>query len=206
MGDYKKAGKKKVEGKKAPVVVYKKAGSSKLYVMRKGRMMSYVNYKKMCAKKLMAKVAKKVSKVRKVRKVRKGGESCNHMQGGDETSEIPGRLTNPSEHFVERKISETKFEDMDNGLYEGGRSLRRQRQQSKLRYRGGNEPELVSVPEHLQVKELMPNGEGFQDLNKLLGGTRRYRRSSRSKQSVRKQSTRSRSRSRSRSRTRKSRK
>ena len=88
MGDYKKAGKKKIEGKKIPVVVYKKTGSSKLYVMRKGRMMSYVSYKKMCAKKLMAKVAKKVSKVRKVRKVRKGGEGCSNNENFSQESKM----------------------------------------------------------------------------------------------------------------------
>ena len=83
MSDYKKAGSKKIEGKNTKVVVYKKSGSSKLYVKRKGRMMNFVNYKKMCTKKLAAKkVSKvhkvhKVHKVRKVRKVRKGGSSCN---------------------------------------------------------------------------------------------------------------------------------
>ena len=81
MSDYKKAGSKKIEGKKTKVVVYKKTGSSKLYVKRKDRMMNFVNYKKMCAKKLMAKKSG-TSKVRKVRKVRKGGSSCNQQQSG----------------------------------------------------------------------------------------------------------------------------
>ena len=83
MSDYKKAGSKKIEGKKTKVVVYKKSGSSKLYVKRKGRMMNFVNYKKMCAKKLAAK------KVSKVRKVRKGGSSCSQQQyGGYEENEM----------------------------------------------------------------------------------------------------------------------
>ena len=91
MSDYKKAGSKKIEGKKTKVVVYKKSGSSKLYVKRKGRMMNFVNYKKMCAKKLAAKKVSKVRKVRKVskvskvskaRKVRNGGSSCSQQQNG----------------------------------------------------------------------------------------------------------------------------
>ena len=229
MGDYKKAGKKKVEGKKTPVVVYKKTGSSKLYVMRKGRMMSYVNYKKMCAKKLMAKVAKKVSKVRKVRK---GGESCNHMQGGYETSVSPEGLTNPPGNFIEDMTSE----NMDTGSYDGGRSLRRQRQQRQQRQkqqkqqkqkqqiqkqkqqiqkqqrqkqRGGEEKLHITtdnVQEMIQMpSEPFTNSEGGFEKD-ILGGAKKYRRSSRSKQSVRKQSTRSRSRSRSRSKSRISRK
>lgn len=75
MTEYKKVGKKKIEGKKQPINVYKKAGSSKLYVMHKtakGKFMSYVNYKKMYAKKVAAKkvASKKVVK-RKVVKRRR---------------------------------------------------------------------------------------------------------------------------------------
>ena len=135
MGDYKKAGKKKVEGKKTPVVVYKKAGSSKLYVMRKGRMMSYVNYKKMCAKKLMAKVAKKVSKVRKVRKntqvrkVRKGGEGCgNHEE-----------FSQPN---VMDKLEFMTDNSEPKNIMGGGQQQRRQqqrRQQQRRQQQGGEE-------------------------------------------------------------------
>ena len=213
MGDYKKAGKKKVEGKKTPVVVYKKAGSSKLYVMRKGRMMSYVNYKKMCAKKLMAKVAKKVSKVRKVRKVRKGGEGC----GNRENFLSDNKVTNDEEMAPSAEIEEIvggrrqkqRRQQQQQQQQQQQRQLRRQRQLRKQRQlrrqRGGNvtlsEGDFNSLSKSEQ-DQMIANMQGESFTNSpedvLSGGARRYRRSSRSKQSVRKQRTRSRSRSRSR--------
>ena len=137
MSDYKKAGSKKVEGKKTKVVVYKKSGSSKLYVKRKGRMMNFVNYKKMCAKKLAAKKVSKVRKVRKgskVRKVRKGGSSCSQLQnGGNEELEM------------ERDILQGGGRKTQNN----SRSQQQQRQQLRklrnlLRQRGGYESFLVN--------------------------------------------------------------
>ena len=139
MGDYKKAGKKKIEGKKIPVVVYKKTGSSKLYVMRKGRMMSYVNYKKMCAKKIMVKAAKKVSMVRKVRKVRKGGEGCSNNENFSQESKMEEH-DNMNDNY-EQDIS------MDGGKKQKRQQQKRQqqkrqkqkRQQQKRQQQGGNE-------------------------------------------------------------------
>ena len=130
MGDYKKAGKKKIEGKKIPVVVYKKTGSSKLYVMRKGRMMSYVNYKKMCAKKIMVKAAKKVSMVRKVRKVRKGGEGCSNNENFSQESKMEEH-DNMNDNY-EQDIS------MDGGK-------KQKRQQQKRQQQGGNEDLSITL-------------------------------------------------------------
>ena len=75
--------KKKIKGMKDPVTVYKKAGSSKLYVRCNGRMRSYVSYKKSCLKKISAKKAKPVRRKTRVR----GGSACNmgqHEQQGGE--------------------------------------------------------------------------------------------------------------------------
>lgn len=148
MSDYKKAGSKKVEGKKTKVVVYKKSGSSKLYVKRKGRMMNFVNYKKMYAKKLAAKKVSKVHKVRKVRKVRKGGSSCSQEQNGG------------YEEIVEA-MGEESLKDVEvlgGGNINQTNSLsqqRRQRQQllklrNLLRQRGGYE-------------SILDNAEPFQE-------------------------------------------
>ena len=60
MTEYKKVGSKTIAGKKAPVSVYKKNGSNKLYVKRNGLMISYVSYKKSFAKKLLGKTLNKV--------------------------------------------------------------------------------------------------------------------------------------------------
>lgn len=155
MSDYKKAGSKKVEGKKTKVVVYKKSGSSKLYVKRKGRMMNFVNYKKMCAKKLAAKKVSKVRKVRKVskvRKVRKGGSSCSQLQnGGNEELE--------QEHFQENE------QDIILGggrkTQNNSRSQQQKKQQQKkqlrklrnlLRQRGGYESFLVNAEKFEEPK------------------------------------------------------
>jgi len=148
MGDYKKAGKKKIEGKKIPVVVYKKTGSSKLYVMRKGRMMSYVNYKKMCAKKIMVKAAKKVSmvrKVHKVRKVRKGGEGCSNNENFSQESKMEEH-DNMNDNY-EQDIS------MDGGKKQKRQQQKRQqqkrqkqkRQQQKRQQQGGNEDLSITL-------------------------------------------------------------
>jgi len=145
MGDYKKAGKKKIEGKKIPVVVYKKTGSSKLYVMRKGRMMSYVNYKKMCAKKIMVKAAKKVSMVRKVRKVRKGGEGCSNNENFSQESKMEEH-DNMNDNY-EQDIS------MDGGKKQKRQQQKRQqqkrqkqkRQQQKRQQQGGNEDLSITL-------------------------------------------------------------
>ena len=164
MSDYKKAGSKKVEGKKTKVVVYKKSGSSKLYVKRKGRMMNFVNYKKMYAKKLAAKkVSKvhkvhKVHKVRKVRKVRKGGSSCSQEQNGGYEEMV--------EEIVE-KMGEESFKD--DGLLGGGNrnqtnslsQQRRQRQQLRelrnlLRQRGGYESFVDNLDNAVTVQEALP--------------------------------------------------
>ena len=89
MTEYKKVGTKKIDGKKQPVNVYKKAGSSKLYVMHKtvkSKFMSYVNYKKMYAKKLAAKKVVKSKVVKRRRPTSKrGGQGCGYnMDGGYE--------------------------------------------------------------------------------------------------------------------------
>jgi hypothetical protein len=83
-------------------------------------MMNFVNYKKMCAKKLAAKKVSKVRKVRKVskvRKVRKGGSSCSQLQnGGNEDQEMESE-------FVQEK---------NEGLLGGGRrNLNRSRSQKQ---------------------------------------------------------------------------
>jgi hypothetical protein len=150
MSDYKKAGSKKVEGKKTKVVVYKKSGSSKLYVKRKGRMMNFVNYKKMYAKKLAAKkVSKvhKVHKVHKVRKVRKGGSSCSQEQnGGYEEGET----------FQNDDLLGGGNRNQTNSLSQ----QRRQRQQLRelrnlLRQRGGYES-VLDIDNAVTVQEALP--------------------------------------------------
>lgn len=145
MSDYKKAGSKKIEGKKTKVVVYKKSGSSKLYVKRKGRMMNFVNYKKMCAKKLAAK------KVSKVRKVRKGGNSCSQQQNGG------------------NEDMEGAFNEEDTGrLLEGGKkkqknSRTQQRQKFRnlrnlLSQRGGDESILSNMADDKEAfQEVTPD-------------------------------------------------
>ena len=69
MGEYKLVGKKSVSGKKK--LVYSKAGSRKLYVKSKGRMMNIIKYKKMKSKDSAKPVKKVVRKSRKSRKSRK---------------------------------------------------------------------------------------------------------------------------------------
>lgn len=191
--DYKKAGKKKVEGKKTPVVVYKKTGSSKLYVMRKGRMMSYVNYKKMCAKKLMAKVDNKVSKVHKVRKVRKvrkvhKGGDCggNHKEGFSEQD--VNEDVNEDGGSQETMTNDVKEVSTGGKLQKQRKSLRqRQRLRLRLRQRGG-EGDITEMMS--EEKNLENTGNG------LLGGARNNncRCSSRTNQSLKKRRSRSRSR------------
>ena len=71
MGEYKLVGKKSVMGKKK--LTYSKAGSRKLYVKSKGRMMNIVKYKKMKLKAVAKSVKKVVKKV--VRKSKKSKKS-----------------------------------------------------------------------------------------------------------------------------------
>ena len=86
MTEYKKVGTKKIEGKAKKINVYKKTGSNKLYVMyktAKGKVISYTNYKKMCAKKLTQKKVVK-RKVVKRKVVKRGGQGYGYnMDGGN---------------------------------------------------------------------------------------------------------------------------
>jgi len=83
MTEYKKVGSKTIAGKKAPVSVYKKNGSNKLYVKRNGLMISYVSYKKSFAKKLLGKTLNKVKKPnQKTRRRYTMGGDCANMKGG----------------------------------------------------------------------------------------------------------------------------
>ena len=100
MTEYKKVGSKTIAGKKAPVSVYKKKGSNKLYVKRNGRMISYVSYKKSFAKKLLGKTLNKVKKPnQKTRRRYTMGGDCANMKGGmyelfDESHEDKSQITN----------------------------------------------------------------------------------------------------------------
>ena len=100
MTEYKKVGSKTIAGKKAPVSVYKKKGSNKLYVKRNGRMISYVSYKKSFAKKLLGKTLNKVKKPnQKTRRRYTMGGECANMKGGmyelfDESHEDKSQITN----------------------------------------------------------------------------------------------------------------
>lgn len=70
MTDYKECSKKSINGRTR--VLYTKPGSTKKYLKHKGRMMSLVNYKKMCANK------ETVTKPKK--RVRRGGNLDANIQ------------------------------------------------------------------------------------------------------------------------------
>ena len=99
MVDYKKVGSKKITGKKTPVSVYKKNGSNKLYVKRKGKMVSYVTYKKSFTKKLLGNTLKKVKKT-KVKKT-KVKPRRRYTMGGDCSAEHISNEGFMSEYFNE---------------------------------------------------------------------------------------------------------
>jgi hypothetical protein len=82
MGDYKKCGSVVIEGKKR--TLYEKAGTTKKYVQRKGRMMNVVKYRKMVAKKAaVATPVKRVNKARKTPKRRGGYAEAEESKGGN---------------------------------------------------------------------------------------------------------------------------
>jgi hypothetical protein len=85
MGDYKKCGSVVIEGKKR--TLYSKAGSTKKYVQRKGRMMNVVKYKKMCAKKA-AMAVPKVKKSRKTPKRRGGYADSEESKAGNLVNDL----------------------------------------------------------------------------------------------------------------------
>lgn len=123
MTDYKKVGTKKIEGKKQPVNVYKKAGSSKLYVIHKtakSKFMSYVNYKKMYAKKVAAKkvVKRKVVKRRRPTSKRGGNVLYETKWGatGGEDIAMTGKdlgLSLPKEYDMDQNTDMDQDTDMN---------------------------------------------------------------------------------------------
>ena len=109
MVDYKKVGSKTITGKKTPVSVYKKSGSNKLYVKRKGKMVSYVTYKKSFTKKLLGNTLKKVKKT-KVKKT-KVKPRRRYTMGGDCSAEHISNEGFMSEYFNENIENHEKMTD-----------------------------------------------------------------------------------------------
>lgn len=203
MTEYKKVGKKKIEGKKQPINVYKKAGSSKLYVMHKtakGKFMSYVNYKKMYAKKVAAKkvASKKVVKSKVVKRRRstskRGGQGCGYNMNGGYEKEFAYKLGGSFDDAItgieyENSVEDDILEKIKNqGEQEGGRKSRKSRKDRKGR-KGGSGcgyHELSGGKKNNRKKNLKKKGgnsndddvledeNGFNDENLLLGGRRKF--------------------------------
>ena len=197
MTEYKKVGKKKIEGKKQPVNVYKKAGSSKLYVMHKtakSKFMSYVNYKKMYAKKVAAKKVVKRKVVVKKRKptAKRGGQGCGYnMNGGYEKEfayKLGGSLDDAITGIEYEKSAEDKILDeipVDNkiqGEQEGGRKGRKGRKGgSGCGYHelsGGKKKrgiyKSIKKGGDSSDNDVLEDKNGFNDENLLLGGRRKF--------------------------------
>ena len=199
MTEYKKVGKKKIEGKKQPVNVYKKAGSSKLYVMHKtakSKFMSYVNFKKMYAKKVAAKKVVKRKVVVKKRKptAKRGGQGCGYnMNGGYEKEfayKLGGSLDDAITGIEYEKSAEDKILDEipSNHTYEENPQAGQEGGKRKQR-KGGSGcgyHELSGGKKKRGIYKSIKNGgdssdndvledkNGFNDENLLLGGRRKF--------------------------------
>lgn len=202
MTEYKKVGTKKIEGKKQPVNVYKKAGSSKLYVMHKtakSKFMSYVNFKKMYAKKVAAKkvVKRKVVVKRRRPTSKRGGQGCGYnMNGGYEKEfayKLGGSLDDAITGIEYEKSAEDKILDeipadhKNQGEQEGGRKGRKGKKSKNYR-KGGSGcgyHELSGGKKSKNYKAAKKGGDsydnddledknGFNDENLLLGGRRKF--------------------------------
>ena len=182
------AKKKKIKGMKDPVTVYKKAGSSKLYVKCKGRMRSYVSYKKSCLKKLSAKKAKPVKRKTRVR----GGNGCNMDQGAQQGGEFSGDLLSgggnklKSQKYLksQNKLSQRQKGGIIDSILknvvsmeqQGGAGAKRRRRRGRRgRTKGGSE-DGMDMSTHQQMEEYENNVED--DPSSVLGGGRRRRRRS----------------------------
>ena len=194
--------KKKIKGMKDPVTVYKKAGSSKLYVRCNGRMRSYVSYKKSCLKKISAKKAKPVRRKTRVR----GGSACNmgqHEQQGGENIIYSENLAQGGTNLKSQSKSKSKsksksqsqsqkggiFGNLFNSLDElqlpqGGGAKGRRRGRGRARGRGGGikggttndfDIDTLKQMEQMEQMEQMDQVEEYENEDKegLLGGGRR---------------------------------
>ena len=177
---------------KDPVTVYKKAGSSKLYVRCNGRMRSYVSYKKSCLKKILAKKAKPVRRKTRVR----GGGSCNmdqRVQQGGENSLYSDNLIQGGTNRKSQSQSQKGgiFGNLFNSLDElqlpqggGAKGRRRGRGRGRARGRGGGikggttndfDIDTLKQMEQMEQMEQMDQVEEYENEDKegLLGGGRR---------------------------------
>ena len=194
MTEYKKVGTKKIDGKKQPVNVYKKAGSSKLYVMHKtakSKFMSYVNFKKMYAKKVAAKkvVKRKVVKRRRPTSKR-GGQGCGYnMDGGYEKEfayKLGGTLDDAITGIEYEKSAEDKILDeipadhKIQGEQEGGKKGKKgkkgKRGGSGCGYHelnGGAKKKRRAKKGGNSDDDFLDENNGFNNDDLLLGGARR---------------------------------
>ena len=201
MTEYKKVGTKKIDGKKQPVNVYKKAGSSKLYVMHKtakSKFMSYVNYKKMYTKKVAAKkvVKRKVVKRRRPT-TKRGGQGCGYNMDGGYEKEFAyelggGTLDNAITGIEYEKNALDKITDkilQSNQPYEeshqegqegGKRKQRKQRKQRKggsgcgyHELNGGAKKKRRAKKGGNSDDDVLDENNGFNNDDLLLGGARR---------------------------------
>ena len=193
MTEYKKVGTKKIDGKKKPVNVYKKAGSSKLYVMHKtakSKFMSYVNFKKMYAKKVASKkvVKRKVVKRRRPTSKR-GGQGCGYNMDGGYEKEFAYKLgggtldnavtgieyeKNAIDKIIDEIPSNQTYEENPQAGQEGGK--RKQRKGGS----GCGYHELNGGAKKRRAKkggnsddDVLDENNGFNNDDLLLGGARR---------------------------------
>ena len=174
--------KKKIKGMKDPVTVYKKAGSSKLYVRCNGRMRSYVSYKKSCLKKISAKKAKPVRRKTRVR----GGSSCNMDQRAQQGGENIIYSENLAQGGTNLKNSQKAGGFLD-GLFDldklqlpqdGGAKRRRGRRGGRggRCKKGGSDDFDMDTLNQMEQNDQMGNVEEYEneeDEGSLLGGGRR---------------------------------
>lgn len=196
MTEYKKVGTKKIEGKKQPVNVYKKAGSSKLYVMHKtakSKFMSYVNFKKMYAKKVAAKkvVKRKVVVKRRRPTSKRGGNVLYETKwgatGGEDIA-MTGKdlgLSLPKEHDMDQDTDMDKVADMDQNtdVTVGGRKNRNNKNRINKSKKGGSGCGYhEAMNGGLRRRRKGGNIEDNEyNLDELLGGARGRKKSSKGK-------------------------
>ncbi len=194
MTEYKKVGTKKIDGKKQPVNVYKKAGSSKLYVMHKtakSKFMSYVNFKKMYAKKVAAKkvVKRKVVKRRRPTSKR-GGQGCGYNMDGGYEKEFAYKLgggtldnavtgieyeKNAIDKIIDEIPSNHTYEENPQAGQEGGK--RKQRKGGSgcgyHELNGGAKKKRRAKKGGNSDDDVLDENNGFNNDDLLLGGARR---------------------------------
>jgi len=193
MTEYKKVGTKKIDGKKQPVNVYKKAGSSKLYVMHKtakSKFMSYVNFKKMYAKKVAAKKVVKRKVVKRRRPTSKRGGNTLYETNWGATGGEDIAITGPDLGLSLPKVPDMdKDTDMnkDTDLTGGGRKNRKNKKNgnnnnnnNKNRKGGSGCGYHETMNGGLKRRKRGGNIEDNEyNLDELLGGARRRKKKTR---------------------------